>query len=86
MNKFRIGSKAILSRTIEHDVDISLSGTDIANLFWQLGADEQARFFNKLGRAGSFVFQLQAITDDKNLNGTGRMCMSRIGEYAEKQL
>lgn len=74
--------KALLKRTIEHDVEIALSGADIATLFWELDELAQADFFNHLGKQTALVFQLQAVLDSNKLNASGSLAMSSIGEYS----
>ena len=59
----------------------------IAELFCDLGSDEQARFFNHIAEVAStwsagFPFQLQWVTDDDGLNLSGRRVMQQIGEYS----
>jgi hypothetical protein len=73
---------ALLRKTITHDVEIPLSGNDIADLFWELDDQAQADFFNRLGQKDRLVFQLQAVTDSGDLNHEGRVAMARIGEYS----
>lgn len=79
---------ATLRKTIPHEVEIPLSGSDIADLFWEMNACSQAEFFNHLCGKDRLVFQLQAITDSASLNDKGRMAMALIGDYAysDKQL
>lgn len=58
---------------------------DLADAFWNLGSDEQARFYNRLAevtRDAPFPMQLQAITDDDGLTLAGRRVMEAIGEYS----
>ena len=69
---------------INTEVEISISGKEIADLFWQLDADEQCEFFNRLGSFTKLPFQLQGVTDCKDLKHEGRLAMNRIGEYSEK--
>ncbi len=76
---------ATLNATIPHQVEIPLSGTDIAKLFWQLDNFQQADFFNRLWEFEKLPFQLQAVTDSENLNLSGRLAMEKIGEYSWKQ-
>jgi hypothetical protein len=76
--------KAILTLTIPHQVAIPLSGAEIADLFWDLDAHEQAEFFNHLARQDRLVFQLQAVTDCETLSSAGRTVMARIGEYSPR--
>lgn len=78
--------KALLKKTIPHEVEIALTGSGIADLFWDLDEHAQADFFNRLGFHDRLVFQLQAITDSDRLNAEGRAVMSRIGEYAQPTL
>lgn len=74
--------KALLKKTISHEVEIPLSGDDVADLFWELDERAQADFFNRLGQKDRLVFQLQAVTDSGDLGYEGRTAMSRIGEYS----
>lgn len=73
---------AILKTTIPHKVEIPLSGENIAELFWALDDNEQAKFFNELSRKERFVFQLAAVGKSTKLNDGGRYVMAQIGEYA----
>lgn len=75
--------KTILRKTIPHEVEISLSGADVADLFWELDEHAQSDFFNRLGFHDRLVFQLQAVADCDELNSVGRAVMRKIGEYAE---
>lgn len=60
----------------------------IAELFAELGSDEQARFFNRVAEVssrwggGGLAMQLQWITDDNGLTLAGRRVMQHIGEYS----
>ena len=74
--------KALLKKTIPHEVSIPLTGEDIADLFWELDADSQARFFNRLCLKEFLSTQLQAVSNSDELKIGGRNVMSRIGEYA----
>ncbi len=74
--------KALLKKTIPHEVEIPLSGNDIADLFWELDEHAQSDFFNRLGSYSRLVFQLQSVTDSGGLSYEGRVAMSRIGEYS----
>lgn len=66
----------------------SATPEEIAELFAHLSSDEQARFFNEVGRIasdwpnGGLPFQLQYITDDTGLNDRGRYVMATVGEYS----
>jgi hypothetical protein len=74
-----------LRKTIPHEVEIPLTGTDIAELFWGLDERGQAEFFNRLGKEFGFAFQLQAVTDCEELTTTGRHAMYGIGIYSQKE-
>jgi hypothetical protein len=74
---------AILNRNLEHKVSIEIIGRELAELFWQMDASEQAEFFNKLGDLSMLSFQLQAITDSEELNAIGRYGMQLIGVYSQ---
>ena len=56
----------------------------VAELFWNMGSEEQARFYNHLDEISDFHFpsQLQAITEEKGLTLAGRRVMQEIGEYS----
>jgi hypothetical protein len=75
--------KALLKKTIPHEVEIPMSGNDVADLFWELDEHAQADFFNRLGQKDRLVFQLQSVTDSGDLSCEGRAAMDRIGEYSQ---
>lgn len=59
---------------------------EIAFCFWHMNADQQAEFFNWLGREvgkhlGAFPMQLQAVMDSQKIDADGRYAMQKIGEY-----
>lgn len=56
----------------------------LAQAFWNMGSDEQARFYNELDAVADFKFpfQLQWITEDDGLTLAGRRVMQAIGEYS----
>ena len=67
---------------------VTITPEIVAELFADMGSDEQARFFNHVdvvastwGGAGLCI-QLQAITDDDGLSLAGRRVMQEIGEYS----
>jgi hypothetical protein len=49
----------------------------LAELFWNLNSEEQARFYNHLDTVADFIFpfQLQSITDEEGLTLAGRRVM-----------
>lgn len=73
---------AAAKKTVE--VEIFLNGAEIADLFWQLDGDQQAIFFNVLAAKAQskLPFQMQFVTDSKELNAFGRSAMDTIGNYA----
>ena len=76
----------MIKRTIESEV--TPTPEELAECFWEMGSDQQAVFFNKLGEiSGHFLcFQLQAVIDSETLNREGRHAMGVISDYAEKQV
>ena len=73
---------AQITKTIPHEVEINLAGSDVAELFWDMDERDQAEFFNRLAEKDRLVLQLQAVTNSNNLTFDGRMAMSQIGEYS----
>lgn len=63
------------------EVKISLSGQELGELFWQMGAWEQQKFFSVLGNKSRFLSQLQAIKDLKH-DDEASNAMRQIGEYS----
>lgn len=50
----------------KYEIEIEITPVDMANLFWNLDASEQAEFFNQLGRIktafnGAFDYQIDGI-------------------------
>lgn len=72
---------ATLRKTIPHEVEIRLTGEEVADLFWNMDEKEQSAFFNRLGRFSGLPMQLQYVTDCSHLDQHGRHAMTRIGEY-----
>jgi hypothetical protein len=73
--------KVLVNETIEIDeVDPEM----LAEAFWDMDSDKQARFFNHLDKIADFYFpfQLQSITDNNGLTLAGRRVMQAIGEYS----
>lgn len=66
------------------DIEIPLTATELAKLFWEMNNEEQAEFFNYLGNLPSpkLPMQLQWVTDSPNLKSEGRHAMAMIGEYS----
>ena len=76
-------STTTLKRTIPHEVEITLDGMTIADLFWELDEKGQAEFFNRLAEKALLTMQLQAVTTSGTLSPAGRRVMALIGEYSE---
>jgi len=77
----------LIKRTIEHTIE--LTPEELAFEFCRLCDDEQAKFFNEMGKLTDkwekhFCFQLQYITDSESLTKSGRHIMELIGQYSEK--
>ena len=69
-------------------VDVELTPEDIADCFFDLYADGQAVFFNRISELvkkwdTSFCFQAHAIEGSGKLTNNGRWIMSVIGEYSK---
>ena len=77
---------ATLKKSVNLDVEIELTGEEIAELFWGLGVKAQSEFFNTLGEKERLVFQLQAISEAPELNGNGLHAMCRIGHYSQQSM
>lgn len=69
---------------MKFDVEVKPSPEQLAEAFWHMGDDEQARFFNHLSEIAEwkFPFQLQSITEHSGLTLAGRRVMQEIGEYS----
>ena len=75
---------AILKREITHQVEIILSGYDVAELFWDLDSDEQALFFHKLSQFERLPFQLSAVSRSDSMTNLALRAMATIGEYSQQ--
>jgi len=78
-----------MNRTIT--IEIHPTPEELAEIFCDMVSADQARFFNTIHEISSkwsapFCFQLQAITDDKELSDNGRYIMKEIGEYSSKSV
>ena len=77
-------------KIIDGDKVIEITPELVAELFANMDAGEQARFFNHIDTVAStwgidadlLPFQMQAITDDDGLTLAGRRVMQMIGEYS----
>jgi len=72
-------------KKITHD----FTPTQAAEIFCNMGAGEQAEFFNEIDRlsrswTGPFAMQMQYVTDTDELTDNGRSIMKTIGDYSTK--
>jgi len=65
---------------------VELTPQELADIFWAMPADNQARFFNYLSHVDGVKMAnlLQAVNDDPVLHDAGRHVMSMIGDYSVK--
>ena len=79
-----------MSRDIERweKVAIHLSSFELAEVFWEMDAEEQAGFFHRLSEVseGGLAMQLQNVADSEHTTTQGRAVMSTIGAYADAML
>jgi hypothetical protein len=70
---------------IESDsVKVKIEASQLADAFWSMGDDEQAVFFNQLGKhTGGLNFTMQMYSMHKCgiLTKDGRCAMLHIGEF-----
>lgn len=73
-----------IKRTIVID---DLTPIELADAWWSLDGDQQARFFNAIGTAPAdqLHMQLNYITDSSELAEHGRETMLLLGEYASTE-
>jgi len=77
-----------ITKNININVDFDLTVADIAKEFANMSSTNQALFFNEVANiaskwtTGSFVMQLQYVTESIELNANGRRIMGQIGEYS----
>jgi len=76
-----------MEKVIELVVDKTITQVTpelVAELYWNMTSEEQARFYNHLEAVADFKypFQLQAITEEDGLTLRGRRVMQHIGEYS----
>lgn len=78
---------------IKRNITVKVSPTpyELAESFCDFDMNQQADFFNYISHIVEsnwdkpFCFQLQAVTDSKNLLPPGRKIMEEIGEYGPKR-
>ena len=79
-----------MSRDIERweKVAIHLSSYELAEVFWEMDAEEQAGFFHRLSEVseGRLAMQLQNIADSEHTTTQGRAVMASIGAYSDAML
>jgi hypothetical protein len=66
------------------EVEFNLTYEEIANEFWNMDSEDQAKFFNHIGKNRKFdvAMQLEYIRQEEVLNTDGRELMKAIGDYA----
>lgn len=70
------------------NIDIALTPEELAVEFCNMDGDQQAEFFSQIHLIVKrdwdmpFCFQLQSVTESKNLTKGGRSIMAEIGEYS----
>lgn len=71
-----------IKRTIE--VEVTLSPQEIAEQFWEMDSFGQSLFLEKLYYLSKdkLSWQLEYLSQEKNLTNGGRFVMSKFGEYA----
>ncbi|WVH13931.1 hypothetical protein CASP1_00008 [Alcaligenes phage CASP1] len=74
-----------IKRNIE--TEFTLTPEELAGEFWGLDGDQQARFFNAVGKLAQhrLPMQMQYVQDSDFLDQDGRYAMSVIGNYSEAQ-
>lgn len=75
----------VFTKTTEVEVKIRPTPQQVAECFWDMDADEQAKFFHRLAEVAGdrLVFQLCSVDNSPYTTPAGRWAMSMIGEYAE---
>lgn len=75
-----------ITKSVELDVEVCLTPTELAEMFWSMPSNEQAHFFGHLANLSGdkLAFQLQAVTDEPGLSDDARYLMHQIGQYSEK--
>lgn len=69
-------------------LDIEMNPEEVAYLFCEMDEKEQARFFNSIAERikkwdMGFIFQMQSVTDCKDLTDEARKIMKEIGDYSQ---
>jgi iron only hydrogenase large subunit-like protein len=70
------------------EIDVCPTPEELAEAFWMLNGDEQAKFFNYLAAIGlphgNFSTQMHFLSSSSILSDDGRYVMHQIGSYSEK--
>lgn len=69
--------------------NFKLTPQQVAQLFCSMDNEEMAAFFNEVAKDvatwnSDFCFQMQSLTDTKELSDAARGIMAQIGNYAPK--
>lgn len=76
----------MIKRTIT--IPIELEPSELAFCFCEMKSDEQAEFFNEVGRIiknweSPFPLQLEVLGQEESLSIDGRYVMEKIGECSQ---
>ena len=65
---------------------VAISAEDIAEVFWGMDDDDQAKFFSHLGAIADvkLCFQMAGVSSSEFLNQKGRNAMEIIGNHARE--
>lgn len=71
----------MIKRTIE--LDVSPTSEELAEAWWHMNSEQQAKFFIHLGIIAEFYLatQMQFVRDSADLTANGRPAMHTIEEY-----
>lgn len=69
------------------EAEVHPSAYDLAEVFWEMDAEEQAGFFHRLAEVSGdrLVFQLQNVIESPYLTKEARAAMVSIGDYGSQQ-
>jgi len=72
-----------ISRRAEVQIDVEPTPEELAEVFWHMDDQEQARFFTKLGDISGIklTMQMACVADSDALSFNGKQAMHMIGEY-----
>ena len=86
MKIFSNDGKAVVASVELVTVERSFDGRHVAEIFWTMGADQQAAFFDEIGKiawANGLSMQLEYIRHSSALTILAKSVMKKIGDYGE---